>query len=210
MDYNGTTPVHPSVVDAMMPSFQSGFGNPSSSHHYGRIACSALQKARSTIAKTFDTSLDSVTFTSGGTESIHHALHASCRRWQDRTGSKAHMVISAVEHVAVTEVCHQLEYLGHTVSVAPVTSDGIVEPEAVVSLLQPNTAVVSIMLANNETGVLQPIAAISTLIREATAALEVPPLIHCDTSQAGTSELLCGVWRSHARRRAAILITGVC
>ena len=160
LDHNASTPVHPEVVEAMLPYFAERFGNPSSIHGFGREAREGLDTARERIARFLRVSKDEIVFTSGGTESDNLAIKgvAAAR-------GRGHIVTSAVEHHAVLRTCAALEGQGFSVTVVPVDGNGMVDPDDVQRALRPDTILVSIMHANSEVGTIQPVGAIGTLTR---------------------------------------------
>jgi cysteine desulfurase len=160
LDHNASTPVHPEVVEAMLPYFAERFGNPSSIHGFGREAREGLDTARERIARFLRVSKDEIVFTSGGTESDNLAIKgvAAAR-------GRGHIVTSAVEHHAVLRTCAALEGQGFSVTVVPVDGCGMVDPGDVQRALRPDTILVSIMHANSEVGTIQPVGAIGTLTR---------------------------------------------
>ena len=188
LDYSGTTPVDPAVVDAMLPYFRDVWGNPSSSHHFGRAAKEGLEQARRQVAASIGCAPHEVFFTSGGTESNNWALKgavfASRRALQDHftktMGGSAlswsskyvdqlrpHIVTTAVEHPAVLEPLAwlQSEQLCD-VTVVPVGPDGVVKVQDIVDALRSQTVMVSVMHANNEVGSVQPLAEISAAVKK--------------------------------------------
>jgi cysteine desulfurase len=175
LDYNATTPVAPSVQEAMAPFLTQHFGNPSSSHALGRACHEAVNDARAKLASLLVCDPDEVIFTSGGTESNNAALKGVLLRQPPSEGG--HLVISAFEHPAIREPAMFLQRLGYQVTVVPCNGQGIVEPDAVEAALRPDTLLVSIMHANNEIGTVQPLRAISKVCR----AHEV--LFHTDAAQ---------------------------
>ncbi len=173
LDYNATTPLLPEVVDAMLPFLRDHFGNPSSSHALGRAAREAVGKAREQVAALIGSDPDEIVFTSGGTESNNLAIRGVAEARPDRR----HVLTSLVEHPAVAAPCAWLERHGWRVTRAGVDRDGRVVVEQAVDALGPETALVTIMHANNETGVLQPIQAVAQAARQAGA------LVHTDAAQ---------------------------
>ena len=163
-DYNATTPLDPAVREAMLPYLGEVFGNPSSVHHVGRRARAILDEARDRVAKVWRCQPGEVVFTSGGTESNNLAIFGTARLLRDKG---RHLITSAIEHHAVL---HCFEYLqrkeGFEVTFLPVDRTGRVELEAVAKVIRPDTALVSVMAANNETGTLQPVGEIGALCRE--------------------------------------------
>jgi len=161
LDYNGTTPPAPEVVRAMQPFWGAAFGNPSSSHAYGRRPRAAVDHARGQVAGLLGCRPGEIVFTSGGTESNNHAIKGILMA--DHRGG--HVITSAVEHPAVLEVCRFLTRFGVELTVLPVDATGRVDPSAVADAIRPDTRLISIMHANNEVGTLQPIAAIGAIAR---------------------------------------------
>jgi cysteine desulfurase len=181
LDYNATTPLDPAVLDAMLPFLREHFGNPSSSHAYGKAAHHAVEQARARVADLLGAQPDEVVFTGGGTEASNHAIKGAvfprARGLFARWARGAHVVLSAVEHPATARPCAFLERLGCRVTVVPVDRHGLVDPDAVGKALRRDTTLVSIMHANNEVGTLQPIKEIGALTRPRGA------LLHTDAAQ---------------------------
>ncbi len=175
LDYNATTPIAPSVQEAMLPFLAEHFGNPSSGHALGRAAREAIEDARAQVAQLLSADRGEIIFTGGGTESNNLAFKGTALR--DGDTSRRHLVISAIEHPAVVEPARFLERLGFSLTVVPCNAQGIVEPAAVADALRPDTLLVSIMHANNEIGTLQPIAEIAGQCRQRDV------LVHCDAAQ---------------------------
>jgi len=176
LDFNATTPVDPAVLDAMLPFFRDRFGNPSSSHKYGTAAAEALARARTQVAALLEASPEEIVFTSCATESINLAIKgiAFARRMQ----AKHHFVMSAVEHPAAAEAVRYLEREHDgVVTVVPVEQDGRVDPWRVLAAVRENTALVTLIHAQNETGALQPLQQIGEVLR----SRGVP--FHVDASQ---------------------------
>lgn len=163
LDYAATTPPAPEVVAAMTEAMTAAWGNPSSVHGSGRAARRLVTEARAEVARLIGAEPSEITFTSGGTEADNLAIRgvALARREHGR-----HVVTSNIEHSAVLQACRALEAEGWDVTYVPVGPDGLLNPDAVAEALRPDTALVSIMLANNEIGTIQPLAAISRLCRE--------------------------------------------
>jgi len=163
-DYNATTPLDPAVRDAMLPYLGEVFGNPSSVHHVGRRARALLDEARDRVAKVWAARPSEVIFTSGGTESTNLALFGAARLRRDKG---RHIITSSVEHDAVLHACDYLARKeGFEVTYLPVNSDGWVSVESLVAAIRPDTVLVSIMAANNETGAIQPVAELGKACRE--------------------------------------------
>lgn len=162
LDYNATTPVDPRVAEAMLPYIFEHFGNPSSSHVYGHTARKAVDKARGQVAEMLGCGEDEVVFTSGGSESNNYAIKGIARA--HRRGG-CHIITSAIEHPAVTEVCRYLESEGFETTFLAVDRDGLVDPGAVEEAVTPGTILISVMHANNEVGTIQPLEQIVRVAR---------------------------------------------
>ncbi len=162
LDYNGTTPHAPEVIEAMLPFLETEFGNPSSSHWYGIGPKKALMKAREQVAGILGCTTPEVLFTSGGTESNNHALKSIAGA---RYAKGTHIITSSVEHPAILEVCRFMEGRGFVVTILPVDEDGVVSLSDVEAAIRPDTIIISIMHANNEVGTIQPINEIASLAR---------------------------------------------
>ena len=176
LDHNATTPCDPAVVEAMAPYWSQVFANPSQrGHRPGLAAAVAVDQARQTVAAALGVAPSQVIFTSGATEANNLAIKGLC---EQRLGHGRHLVTVATEHAAVLEPCRYLERLGFTLTVLPVRPDGLLALDAVAKALQPDTVLVSVMAANNETGVLQDVEAIAALCRQRRIAY------HCDAAQA--------------------------
>ena len=163
LDNNATTPLDPRVLEAMMPYLTTDFGNPSSkSHAFGWIADEAVEQAREQVADLISGDPDRLVFTSGATEAINLALKgvASAQSAKGR-----HIVITETEHKAVLDVCRALQRDGFEVTRCPVESDGLVDPATLAELIRDDTIIVSVIWANNETGVIQPIDQIAEIVR---------------------------------------------
>lgn len=163
LDHAATTPVLPEVADAMRPYLVESFGNPSSAHSFGREAKNALDAARDSVARIIGADASEVYFTSGGTESDNLALTGVAKANRARGN---HIITCAIEHHAVLETCHYLEPEGFEITILPVDSDGIVDPEDVRNAITDGTILVSIMHANNEIGTIEPLREISGITRE--------------------------------------------
>lgn len=173
-DHNATTPVAPDAVAAMIAVLGDGYGNPSSTHAIGQAAKSIVARARADVAQIVGASPAELVFTSGATESNHLAVLGALAMQPE----KRHLVLSAVEHPSLVVLAKQLEGRGIATSWVPVDDAGRIEPARVASAIRPDTALVSVMWANNETGVISPVADIAALVR----AAGVP--FHCDATQA--------------------------
>ncbi len=160
-DHNATTPVDPAVADAVAGILRDEFGNPSSVHHFGQQAKARLDEARSAVASLIDGDPSEVVFTSGGTESDNFALRGVAEALAP-TGRR-HVIASAIEHEAVLNTLKALGRRGWRTTILPVDASGLVAPEALESALGDDTALVSVMHANNEIGTVQPIADLARL-----------------------------------------------
>ena len=163
LDYNATTPVDPEVANEMLPYIQNLFGNPSSSYAIGRTSKEAIIKARKQVAGLINAKPDEIVFTSCASESNNLAIHGFVLANKDKG---KHIIPSAVEHPAVTEVCKYLTTLGYEITYLPVDSFGRVNPVDVEKAIRPDTALITIMHANNEVGTIQPISEITAIARK--------------------------------------------
>jgi cysteine desulfurase len=160
LDNNATTPLLPEVLEAMQPYFLGQFGNASSIHQQGQQARSAVEHARENVAELIGAREAEIVFTSGGTEGDNLALFGLCKPGD-------HLITSTIEHHAVLNSAQRLEKIGCEVTYLPVDGQGLVDPDSIKQALRPNTKLISIMLANNETGVLQNGEAIGKIATEA-------------------------------------------
>ena len=167
LDHNATTPVHPLVRDAMVRVLTESVGNPSSVHYYGQRAKAVIDDARAAVAGLIDADPGDIVFTSGGTEAdnlaVRGALEARAAQGRRR------LVVSAIEHEAVLNTARALERQGWPVTIVPVGQSGVIDPSDVAAAITPDTALVSVMHANNEVGTVQPITEIATIARDAGA-----------------------------------------
>lgn len=175
LDYNATTPVAPAVADAVAAALVGTFGNPSSLHAAGQRARRVLDEARGVVAGLIGGQPGEVVFTSGGTESDNLAIRGAL---EAAPAGRRRLLVGATEHEAVLNTARALERRGWPVTLVPVSREGVVSPEALAPLLGPDAALVSIMVANNETGVVQPVAELAALARAAGA------VFHTDAVQA--------------------------
>jgi cysteine desulfurase len=159
-DNNATTPVLPEVFEAMRPYFVEHFGNASSIHHHGQETRAAVERARESVAALLGCRSSEIVFTSGGTEGDNLALAGLAQAGD-------HVISSTIEHHAVLNSCKRLEAVGCEVTYVPVDGRGLVDPGDVRRALRPTTKLISIMMANNETGVLQPVEEIGKIAAEA-------------------------------------------
>src|SRR6476660_4845810 len=159
-DNNATTPVLPEVFEAMRPYYGEHFGNASSIHHHGQETRAAVERARESVAELVGCRSSEIVFTSGGTEGDNLAIFGLATEGD-------HVITSTIEHHAVLNACKRLEAMGCEVTYIPVDGRGQVDPGDVKRALRPNTKVITIMMANNETGVLQPVEEIGAIAAEA-------------------------------------------
>ena len=203
LDNNATTPLLPEVLEAMQPYFLGQFGNASSIHQQGQQARSAVEHARENVAELIGAREAEIVFTSGGTEGDNLALFGLCKPGD-------HLITSTIEHHAVLNSAQRLEKLGCEVTYIPVDGHGLVDPDAVKRALRPNTKLISIMLANNETGVVQNAAAIGTIAAEAdvyfhTDAVQAVAKIPVDVKQLRCDLLTLAGHKIHAPQGAGAL-----
>jgi cysteine desulfurase len=168
LDNNATTPVDPAVLDALQAALRDVFGNASSIHKEGQSARRRIEEARESVAALVGAAAREIVFTSGGTESNNAALFGAARH---------HIVTTAIEHPSVLEPVEELARRGCAVTIVPPSRRGVVPAEAVIAALRPETALVAMMLANNETGVVQPVADVARVCRERGIH------VHCDAVQ---------------------------
>lgn len=179
-DNNASAPVLPEILEAMQPALRGELGNASSIHQRGQAAKAAMEQARAAVAGLIGADPAEIVFTSGGTESNNLALRGVVTEWREShpEAPPPHLITSSIEHHSVLNVFEELERLGHPVTYLRASSAGRIEPATLAAALQPNTALVSVMLANNETGVIQPVAELAALARKAKARF------HTDAIQA--------------------------
>ena len=174
LDYNATTPIAPEVLAAMLPYLREAYGNPSSSHHYGRIAHAGIDRAREHVAQLLGAQTSEIVFTGCATEASNIAIIGATRALRT---TKRHVITTAIEHPAVMQPCLRLREDGWEITILPVDATGRIDPDAVARALRPDTALVSIMHANNEIGTVQPIAEIAAIVRSHGV------LMHTDAAQ---------------------------
>ena len=177
LDHAATTPVLPEVADLMIAVMREDFGNPSSVHGVGRRAKEIVEDARDRVSAAVGARADEIVFTGGGTEADNLALKGAAAKLR---GSGEHIVVSAFEHHAVLDAAKWLGSQGFEVSIAPVTSEGRVEPEDIAGFVGPRTILVSVMTVNNEIGTIQDIRAISDAVRDRNPHT----VVHTDAVQA--------------------------
>jgi cysteine desulfurase len=195
LDNNATTPVLPEVLEAMRPYFGERFGNASSIHHHGQDTRAAVEHARQSVAALLGCRASEIVFTSGGTEADNLAIFGVVR-------SGDHLITSTIEHHAVLNSCKHLSAEGCEVTYVPVDGQGLVDPADVKRALRTNTKLITIMLANNETGVLQPAAEIGKIAAETdicfhTDAVQAAGKIRLDVNQIGCDLLTISGHKFH-------------
>jgi len=175
LDHNATTPVAPEVLAAMLPYFSEEYGNASSIHTFGQHARGAVEEARESVAELLGGRPAEIMFSSGGTESNNHAIFGAVGAAH---GGPKHVITSAIEHSAVLDPCSALEKRGVVVTVLPVDREGVVNPEDVRKAIRPETVLITIMLANNELGTVEPLEEIGKI------AAQTGVTLHTDAVQA--------------------------
>jgi cysteine desulfurase len=196
LDNNATTPVLPEVLEAMRPYFGEHFGNASSIHHHGQETRAAVERARDSVASLLGCRAGEIVFTSGGTESDNLAIAGLA-------SAGDHIISSTIEHHAVLHACKHLEETSCEVTYVPVDGRGLVDPDDVRRALRSNTKLISIMMANNETGVLQPVEEIGKIAAEAdvyfhTDAVQAAGKVPIDVKHIGCHALSISGHKMHA------------
>ncbi len=196
LDNNASTPVLPEVLEAMCPFFSARFGNASSIHRHGQDSRAAVERAREPVARLLGGHPSEIVFTGGGTEADNLAIFGVA-------GAGDHIITSTIEHHAVLNACKHLEDLGCEVSRVPVDRRGLVDPDDVRRALRANTKLISIMMANNETGVLQPVQEFGKIAAEAgvyfhTDAVQAAGKIEIDVNRIGCDLLSISGHKMHA------------
>lgn len=175
LDNNATTKVDPMVLEAMLPFLTENYANASSTHQFGLVASDAVKNARKSVASLINAEPHEITFTSGATESINIALKGVAEGYSTKG---KHIITLVTEHTAVLDCCKYLETIGYEVDYLPVKKDGLIDLRVLKDTVREDTILVSVMLANNETGVIQPVSEISKI------AHSVGALFFCDATQA--------------------------
>src|SRR5271156_2034880 len=196
LDNNATTPVLPEVFEAMRPYFAEQFGNASSIHHHGQETRAAVERARESVAALLGCRASEIVFTSGGTEGDNFAISGLVHAGD-------HIISSTIEHHAVLNSCKHLEAMQCEVTYVPVDGRGLVDPDDVRRALRSNTRLITIMMANNETGVLQPVEEIGKIAAEAdiyfhTDAVQAAAKVPIDVKQIGCDALSISGHKMHA------------
>jgi len=163
LDYNATTPIDPRVLDAMLPYLKENFANPSSTHYFGTIINEAVKSARIKVADLIGAEDKEIIFTSGSTEAINIALKGVAENCSNKG---KHIITVSTEHKAVLDTCKDLEYRGFEITYLSVKRDGLVDLFELEQVIRPDTILISVMVVNNETGVIQPIKEISALAQK--------------------------------------------
>ena len=179
MDHAATTPLSKEALEAMMPYLTTEYGNASTVYTYGQRAKAAVERSRRTIAATIGAKPSEIYFTSGGTESDNWALIGAAE-----TGKRGHIITDMIEHHAILHTCAYLEKRGFDVTYLPVDHEGHVDPDAVMAAIRPDTLLVSIMVANNEIGTIEPIAKIGARLQKHAEETGQRILFHTDAVQA--------------------------
>jgi cysteine desulfurase len=196
LDNNATTPALPEVLEAMRPYFDERFGNASSIHHHGQNTRAAVESARESVAALLGCRASELVFTCGGTESDNLAIAGLAAPGD-------HIITSSIEHHAVLFACRHLEETGCEVTYLPVDGRGLIDPDDVRRALRPNTELISIMMANNETGVLQPVDEIGKIAAEADVyfhsdAVQAAGKVPIDVGKIGCDTLSISGHKIHA------------
>jgi cysteine desulfurase len=196
MDNNATSPLLPEVLEAMRPYFIEEFGNASSIHHHGQSTRAAVERARESVASMLGCRSSEIVFTSGGTEGDNLAIFGLIKAGD-------HVITSTIEHHAVLNACKQLERRGCDVTFVPVDGRGVIDPADVKRALHKNTKLISIMMANNETGVVQPVEEVGRVAREADVyfhadAVQAAGKVPIDVKEVGCDLLSISGHKMHA------------
>lgn len=207
LDNSATTRVAPEVLEAMMPYFSEEYGNASSIHTFGQRARAAVEEARGKVADLLNADPKEIVFTSGGTESDNTAIRGVL---EHPKAKGKHVITTNIEHHAVIELCKELEKYGYKVTYVPVDSDGLVDPKAIEDAITPETALISVMHANNEIGTIQPIAEIAEIARRHNVLLHTDAVqsigkIKVDVKELGVDLLSMSGHKIHAPKGIGVL-----
>ena len=205
-DNNATTRVAPEVVDAMIPFLREYWGNPSSTYGFGRQVSEHLDQARAKVAALINAEPREIIFTSCGTESNNSAIHSALLTQPE----KRHVLTTAVEHSANIKFCGPLQKRGYTVTFLPVAADGALDLQLLEGAIRPDTAIVSVMWANNETGILFPVREIAALCRRKgvlfhTDAVQTPGKLKLDVRELDVDFLSLSAHKLHAPKGIGLL-----
>lgn len=187
LDYNATTPVDPAVAEAMLPYLTEHYGNPHSTHRLGAVAAAAVAEAREQVAGLIGAAAGEIVFTSCASESINLAVKGIAF-----ARGRGHIITSAIEHPATLQACRYLEqHFGFALTVIPADGRGLVDPDAVRRALRPDTILITLLHAQNETGVIQPVAEIGRIAREAGVLFHVDAAQTCGKISVDVSAIGC-------------------
>jgi len=205
-DNNATTRVAPEVVDAMLPFLREYWGNPSSAYHFGHQLAKNIEDARAKVAAMLNADPRDIVFTSCGTESNNSAIHSALVTYPERR----HVLTTSVEHSANIKFCDYLQKQGYGVTLLPIEADGSLDLHLLEKSIRPDTAIVSVMWANNETGVMFPIEEVAAICRSKgalfhTDAVQTPGKIKIDVKELGVDFLSLSAHKLHAPKGIGLL-----